>query len=379
MKLNAIQLQVGHDVDYIFVLKENPLTYSNPANPFADLINIDTLSGTSTSVTAGGTRYLPLDFVKGILVLVMVVYHIMNYFSTAEDHGFSFVRFVTGAFIFISGYNISVLYSEKFRINKIAVSKRIFTKGFKLMVLFTVLNILIVLTGVGNPTKRQYGIESYISNYFDIYILGNPRAAAFQILLPIAYLLIVSPAILIFIRFKYYVAAIILFLVMYLSFFAENSVNLSLGMVGLLGLASGLVTGKMGLKSPGMNRIMVICCIVICIYLNKFLYENLITYSIGIAILLKLFHDLGSSMSDDNKLNRSIILFGQYSLFAYISQIVFLQSLFRILPYQRWGIGYEIIIIFVVTCFFLWIFCIMIKYFRGRFRLVDICYKLVFS
>ena len=50
------------------------------------------------------SRNAPLDFVKGLLVIAMVVYHEMNYFSTAGPEGFGHVRFVTGSFIFISGY-----------------------------------------------------------------------------------------------------------------------------------------------------------------------------------------------------------------------------------------------------------------------------------
>lgn len=63
-------------------------------------------------------RDVSLDFVKGILVIVMVIYHVMNYFSTAGPDSFGYVRFVTGSFIFVSGYIISTFYERKYRINR---------------------------------------------------------------------------------------------------------------------------------------------------------------------------------------------------------------------------------------------------------------------
>ena len=48
-------------------------------------------------------RDLSLDFVKGILVIIMVIYHLMNHLSTASPKAFDYVRFVTGSFYPVDG------------------------------------------------------------------------------------------------------------------------------------------------------------------------------------------------------------------------------------------------------------------------------------
>src|SRR5262245_25828550 len=105
------------------------------------------------------TRDLPLDFVKGMLVIVMVIYHVMNIFSTARSEAYGYIRFVSGSFIFISGYIIAIFYEQKFQIDRIGTSQRLIMRGLKLLLVFTVLNILINVTGVGNPNKAQLGLQ----------------------------------------------------------------------------------------------------------------------------------------------------------------------------------------------------------------------------
>jgi uncharacterized membrane protein len=59
-------------------------------------------------------RDVTLDLVKGVLVVIMVVYHAMNIFSTAGPHEYAYVRFVSGSFILMSGYIVARFHEAQF-------------------------------------------------------------------------------------------------------------------------------------------------------------------------------------------------------------------------------------------------------------------------
>ena len=129
-------------------------------------------------------------------MVVMVVYHAMNIFSTAGPDEYAYVRFVSGSFILMSGYIVARFDGPRFKADWRGTSRRLVARGLKLLILFTLLNLLINLTGIGNPDKVQLGIQRYMSTLFEVYVSGEPGYASFQILLPIAYLLVAAPALL---------------------------------------------------------------------------------------------------------------------------------------------------------------------------------------
>src|SRR5579872_386052 len=52
-------------------------------------------------------RVPALDFTKGALVLIMVLYHWMNYFIVLDWTYYRYLHFLTPSFIFITGFMIS--------------------------------------------------------------------------------------------------------------------------------------------------------------------------------------------------------------------------------------------------------------------------------
>ena len=48
----------------------------------------------AVEVSHAGDRDLNLDFVKGVLVVVMVVYHAMNYFADVDPDYYGYIRFI---------------------------------------------------------------------------------------------------------------------------------------------------------------------------------------------------------------------------------------------------------------------------------------------
>src|SRR4051812_8978697 len=67
-------------------------------------------SGELTVTPQKSKRVPALDFTKGALVLIMVLYHWMNYFIRADGDVYKYLRFLTPSFIFITGFLVSQVY-----------------------------------------------------------------------------------------------------------------------------------------------------------------------------------------------------------------------------------------------------------------------------
>src|SRR5580698_1782355 len=86
------------------------------------------------------TRLPALDFTKGVLVLIMVLYHWINYFVGIDWPYYRYLRFLTPSFIFVTGFLIAKVYLSRVSQNA-GVSKRLIVRAGKLLALFVVLNL----------------------------------------------------------------------------------------------------------------------------------------------------------------------------------------------------------------------------------------------
>src|SRR5262249_39162176 len=153
--------------------------------------------------------------------------------------------------------------------------------------------------------------------------------ASFQILLPISYLLIISPILLLFSEIRKFLILMSLIVAFCFSFFDIKSVNFGLGIIGIIGIYIGMVINRLEFSFFIKSRLIILFCLIICIFFMEYLDRNVMTYSIGIMIVSKLFYDLGMTSNLLNNINKSIILFGQYSLFCYLIQIIIIHILAR--------------------------------------------------
>jgi peptidoglycan/LPS O-acetylase OafA/YrhL len=323
-------------------------------------------------------RDLNLDFVKGFLVICMVMYHTISYFTTAGYDGTKYVRFVTGSFIFISGYIVAVFYQKKFELNKIKICRRLLTRGLKLLLIFTFLNITINLLGIQSHKLIHYKIELYLMNLGSIYIKGNSIYAVFQIIVPIAYLLLLSPILLIFQKWRKTIIIVTSILLLAHVAFNIASFNLYGLLIGLVGLSFGLIGINHETYAIKFKSIIIIM-FCITIFMMEYFDRNIISYAIGIMIILKLVYDFSKTQDLAKYFNKLVVLLGQYSLLSYLMQIFFLQSIYQLFIKQRFDLGYEAFVIFVITNIFLILLCLLLDLLRSKFRLIDKSYKLIFS
>jgi acyltransferase-like protein len=340
---------------------------------------VDTARKIDATNSAPAVRDLTLDVVKGALVVVMVVYHAMNIFSTAGPDEYAYVRFVSGSFILMSGYIVARFDGPRFKADWRDTSRRLVARGLKLLILFTLLNLLINLTGIGNPDKVQLGLQGYTDTLFEVYVAGEPRYASFQILLPIAYLLVAAPTVLMLGRLSKWLFVASFATAFALSLLGIESVNLDFAVLGAIGLSGGILTNSVE-KPLAMTGVWSTAgSLLASVILMKYLSANLATYAFGTMVILKLLYELGKAVGPESPLARALILLGRYSLICYIAQIIFMQVLSRGLSRPRWELGYETILVVVATVGFLLVLGAGLAMLCDRYRFAAKAYKFTFS
>ena len=331
-------------------------------------------------------RRIPaLDFTKGALVLIMVLYHWINYFVNPNWKYLFYLRFLTPSFIFISGFMISHVYLSKYQAADARLSQRLVTRGIKLFGIFLVLNLardLIVPflgTGIAAP--------NVVSSRFlvEFFILGNlptdgPKLISFSILVPISYLLIFAGSLIPLYRgyrYTFHFACLSLFLASFIFGYARSrNYNVEFVAIGMLGVLAGLAPIKT-VDSIGRHPYLLAAsyfCYLIAITIWNVPFVLLI-----VAVLLNLcvLYLIGAR-SDAGAMGNEVILLGKYSLWGYISQVAILQLLSKV--FQRVDLGAARLPMSFIAAMVLTIMTVeFADRARGRSRKADRLYKAIFA
>src|SRR5215475_10691908 len=138
---------------------------------------------------AAPQRISALDFTKGALVLIMVLYHWINYFIGPQWEYYFYLRFLTPSFIFITGFMVSNVYLSKYDPADRRLPRRLLTRGIKLLAIFVALNVarifIVPLLSTGVVAANLFGAR----NIFIIFVSGNlsvvsGKLVSFSILVP---------------------------------------------------------------------------------------------------------------------------------------------------------------------------------------------------
>ena len=318
-------------------------------------------------------------------MLIMVLYHWINYFIWQWPY-YEYLRFLTPSFIFITGFMVSHVYLSKYAAADPRLSKRLFTRGLKLMAIFLLLNLtralIVPALGTAAPVRNLLNVR----NIFTVFVSGNlpvagDKLASFSILVPISYLLMLSGALMIPYRFYKYtfhlVCALLLLCILILKLAGEQSYNLEFITIGMLGLLIGFIpTTAIGdfIRHP---------------YALAFAYMGY-TFAItiwntpfplmvvGVALSLIVIYLVGDSGSESGAIRSEVILLGKYSLFGYISQIAILQILSA--GFHRMNLGLAGLVVSFFAAFILTIASVeVVNRARARAANVDRLYKVVFA
>jgi hypothetical protein len=330
------------------------------------------------------SRDAAFDVVRGVLVMVMVVYHVMSIASTAGPEAYRYIRFISGAFIFLTGFIVTRFMRDVYARDPGRVTRRLLLRGLKVLALFTMLNMAIQASGFGNVAKAQLGIAGFFANAAEIYLVGGVGTTSFLVLLPIAYLLLIAPAVLGFTQATGTGGALALLSAALIAS-AWPSIEgrwpvVDFVLVGLTGMAIGLPAISMRLLSSrrvGWTAIGV--GLPAAVAVAGWLDDPLLAYSLGVAMVSRLLHDLAGQIAPDGSAARLLLRLGQYSLLAYIAQIVIIQLLFRASGGQRSALGPDIVVQGLAAASLLIVLCAVVERLRHRFGWCDRAYRLVFA
>jgi peptidoglycan/LPS O-acetylase OafA/YrhL len=272
-----------------------------------------------------------LDFTKGVLVLFMVFYHWMNYFVGIEGPVYPYLRFIPPSFIFISGFLLVNVYPTKYGLSSLKLYSRLLARGLKILVLFTLLNIVVNMLFSNSYRGALPGVEAFVSNASAIYIGGNGRMI-FGILLPISYLLIVSTLIFFGMQASKHalsmVCVVSFICVSFMDYYAVSSPNLSLIAVGILGMVFGQYPLKQIADWAGHSWVLAGLYAGYLTAINIW-GERYFLEVFGVCISVILIYGVGVKISLSRPIGSTLVMLGKYSLFAYIAQIGLLQVLQR--------------------------------------------------
>ena len=334
-----------------------------------------------SAINSSTRRDQALDFTKGALVVLMVLYHWINYFISTKGMVYRYIRFISPSFIFITGFLISHAYLAKYDLRDARLPKRLLVRGLKLLTIFTALNLAAGLAVSRNYNGSAMGVDTFLRNAFSIYITGNGREAVFEILVPISLALLLSAALLWvrrWLAFPVYAVCVALSAVILIADSCGlKSVNLEFVGVGLLGVYFG---------SIGAHRLTAWLARIRWVMFGYLGYLVAITiwdvyYSlqiVGVCLTLFLIYWLGSKWTGPGLLLTRILLLGRYSLLAYIAQIVVLQLLLRIMrPVESPGLRLALSILgaLVLTQFTVEV----AEWSRKKSKPIDALYRSVFA
>lgn len=330
----------------------------------------------SKPVPAKPPRFDEVDFSKGALVLTMVLYHWMNYFVQGHENGYRYLRFLTPSFIFLAGFVISYVYRPRLADGKHKVFVRLVTRGLKLLALVFVLNAGILLMRVPLGESMFVDIPGMAAA-----MLSGAGRISFSILVPIAYLMILSAILLVVPSavdrsIQLSAAAIVI------ASLAAEILGVGFGYgelvgMGMVGLSVGCLPKETILR---LLRSWVPLLALYAAYLaalavwHAILPLQLIGTVLSVGILLKCGSIGGTAM----RWKRTLLLLGQYSLVAYIGQILILQALRAMdrIVFPRHDLGiFALMAAAVLTISFTY----LLHGLKQRFAVVNRAYRLVFG
>jgi peptidoglycan/LPS O-acetylase OafA/YrhL len=301
------------------------------------------------STASPTSRLAALDIVKGVLVLLMVLYHWLNYFVGVQGEYYRYLRFLTPSFIFIAGFLVSHLYLRKYQPGDARMHGRLLLRGVKLLLIFTLLNVAEPFVARGFSGASLDAVGEFFASALNAYLLGHGNPAAFSVLVPISYVLIFLSGYLWLTkggqRVDFALCTILFALIYILHRNGQAAGYLELFTFGVIGFLFGyLKPGQ--LHGLGKRKFELSMIYVSYLILLTEWRETLPMQLIGVVASLALIQSLAANNGGKSWLSRRVIVLGRYSLLAYIVQIAVLVMLVKVLRRFEFGPAVQVISFF---------------------------------
>lgn len=315
-----------------------------------------------------------LDWVKGLLVVLMVVYHSLNY-SPYHPLAFDYLAFLPPSFIFLAGFLLTNSYLGRYDVTDWRLHQRLVMRGAKLILLFTALNLGLYLIAVGPAA-----VVRFAENVQSIYIVPGKRAASFPILASIGYLLLLGPLLLRIGSWSRWVLPTVASALLMLCLVMEwkGFVGYHLGMIsyGIMGTAFGLLPLE---RVTRFARKWLIVVLLYGLYRtgSYFIGEPYAMQLMGVLTGLLMLYSLALALPAKTHVYRQIVLLGRYSLFGYIIQLGIIRVIAGI--FGPFDTPLAVLVLMVAALAATWAVTFIIDWLRLKARFVDLTYKAAFA
>lgn len=330
----------------------------------------------------GQERNTALDFTKGALVLLMVLYHWINYFVSVDGWFYKYLRFITPSFIFITGFLVASVYLTRYRIGDPRLHLRLVHRGLKLLVLFTLLNLAVSIVLPRGGADGGRGIDAFLQNAAAIYGSGNGKGAAFSVLVPISYVLVLSSFLLwpakFFKPFLPLVCGLLFFCIFVLDQKGVASANLELVTIGILGIILGLIPSR-SIDCLAERPALLAAAYVGYLIMLTLWQEIYPLQVMGVCLSLMLIYVIGGKTGGWRTFSVEVQLLGRYTLLAYIAQIAVLVGLSLVMRQVQWEMPGRLLFTGFVAFALTYVIIKVVDRSRERWAWMDRFYKLVFA
>jgi fucose 4-O-acetylase-like acetyltransferase len=339
-------------------------------------------------------RNVELDCVKGLLVILMVVYHCASMesyqnsdLSILASSIISYLDFISRAFILVSGFLCGVYYLPQLPQDPKKIRLRLAKRGFKLIVICLIINLVLYsiknilpLTNFGNLTKPSSDLISFLFGFHP----GD--TFAFEVIYYIGILLLIASVLLNRLNFVY--PLLLIFIINYY----QNPVIWGLT-YGFVGIAAGSFWEDEKFKHvvKFINNIKYFPVIVILFTAFLLLFTKLITnvpsslfifevtfFFIKILLISASFIYILKAINSQ-KLNYIFVLFGQYTLFAYLIQMIIIRLNFIILIKYINSFTYIYIINLLISTIYLYYIIYLLDKLWMKKPFIKKTYNVVFN
>ena len=333
-------------------------------------------------------RNIDLDIIKGLLVFIMIFYHSasMAFNKSPELLKIAdFIQFIHFAFLIITGFLCGWYYLPKLdSVSQKSVSKRLQIRALKIGLILITLNTFIYAFNILDFNKLLPAIATFPDLLNNLLLSVKGSLIAFEILLPIALFLLFASFILVQ---KNILIITFLFtgITLYLGQWGTTVNTIAFGGIGLIaGVLSQTEWVKKTFayykKDPSTSFIVFIGCICSILFL-KFLYSSLpfhfyytaeaCCWFLGLLAIVQL---TGSHLIAD-----SLVLFGNYTLLGYISQMFIIRIIYKLLSnIGITGFFYYVTCVFISTIF-LFLLLKVVDNFRMHYKSFNSTYRLIFQ
>lgn len=324
-----------------------------------------------------------IDYIKGFLVLSMIIYHCSSASAFPDIQKIrSHLSFLHYAFLIVSGYLCGVHYFPKLTEHRLTVRKRILSRAIRLMILFLAANVVFHLLGLGDRTALSELAANPSRVLTAMFVTIDGSYVAFEVLYYISMCLVLVSVLFILRSMKAILYASLAVVVTAMFLPGQYVVFMSLGCIGL---AAGMLVSR-GYPDSFHQTLLRFPLLPLA-----FLAANALLSDIRsdtdtahyILIPLRLMESYCwflvaawafSSLSDRHRLCSAFASLGQYTLLCYLVQMPCVRVVNHVFRGPGWIGAFHYVLCVAVVFMATYGMVLCVTWLREESAIVDVLY-----